>query len=128
MSVCGQDESTVPRAQASAAVFYQSSQGRELLPPRACIPYALLTHSRGCRLVSGLGAPGRENGIFFHLLHCATGFPLNCTTRLPVTTLFPKGNSTQGPRKHKAQQQRAGMEAVHMREGRWKSKCIKDGL
>jgi hypothetical protein len=37
-----------------------------------------------------------------------------CTTRLPVTTLLSRGTSTQGPRKRKAQHQRAGMEPVHM--------------
>lgn len=50
--VCGRDESAVPRAQASAAVFYlalgppyQISQGRELWLLRAFIPYAPLAHS-----------------------------------------------------------------------------------
>lgn len=64
MSECGQDESAIPRARASAAVFYlvlgpphQSSQDRELLPPRACIPYAPLAQSSGLQTSSRAGSP-----------------------------------------------------------------------
>ena len=74
----------------------------------------------------------KENGISFLLtspLH-STQASYYCTTRLPGIALFPKGNSTQGPSKHKAQQQRAGMEAVHTstREARWTSTCIKNDM
>lgn len=65
--VCGQDESAVSRAQASAAVFYLV-RGLLTRAPRVegyCLPgpasptFPLLT-AVGCRLFS----PGREDGIF----------------------------------------------------------------